>query len=166
MTVDGERYWLAPRPEEVAALDPAALRARHQFSAQKAAYVTGLARAVRDGELRFDELARLPHEEAIARLTRFKGVGRWTAEYLLMRGLGARDSLPAADLGLRAVIGEWYGLGRKATEAEVRAYGESWAGWRGWAAFYWWYAIQHRLRPESAVAVVSPVVSVDGRRAG
>lgn len=149
LTVDGETYWLAPRPEDMAALDPAMLRASHQFSTQKAAYVTALARAARDGEIDFAALAAMPTEEAIASLTRFKGVGRWTAEYLLMRGLGARDIIPAGDLGLQAVIGAWHGLGRKASETEVRAYAEAWAPWRGWAAFFWWYSLQLRLSPPS-----------------
>ncbi len=84
----------------------------------------------------------LAPEEALAQLTAYKGVGRWTAEYVLMRGFGAPDSLPAADVGLRAIIGRAYGLGRTATEAEVRERAEVWAGWRGWAAFTWWLALQ------------------------
>ncbi len=146
LTVDGRSYWLPPRPAEVAAVDPEDLRAR-QFSAQKIAYVIGLSRAILDGELRLEEMASLPHEEAIAALTRFKGIGRWTAEYVLMRGLGVRDSIPAADVGLRAIIGLWYGLGRKATEAEVRERAEAWAGWRSWASFFWWHALQQREAP-------------------
>jgi DNA-3-methyladenine glycosylase II len=146
MTVDGRGYWLPPRPAEVAAVDPAELRAR-QFSGQKIAYVIGLSRAILDGELRLEAMAGLPHEEAIAALTRFKGIGRWTAEYVLMRGLGVRDSIPAADVGLRQIIGQWYGLGRKATEAEVRGRAEAWAGWRSWASFFWWHALQQRETP-------------------
>jgi DNA-3-methyladenine glycosylase II len=148
LTVDGHDYWLVPRPEAVAALDPAALRAR-QFSGQKTAYVIGLSRAICEGELRLDDMGALPHEDAIAALARFKGIGRWTAEYVLMRGLGARDSIPAADIGLRAVIGQWYGLGRKASEAEVRERAEAWTGWRGWAAFYWWNELQSKREPEA-----------------
>ncbi len=146
LSVDGRAYWLPPRPEAVAALDLSELRAR-QFSRQKAAYVIGLSQAVLDGTLRLEEMAALPHEEAIAAMTRFKGIGRWTAEYVLMRGLGVRDSIPAADVGLRAIIGQWYGLGRKATEAEVRERAEAWAGWRSWASFYWWHALQQREAP-------------------
>ena len=141
LRIDGEDYPLFPRPEDLAALAPAALAAR-QFSRQKTEYVLGLARAVASGELNFETLRALPPEEAIAALTRFRGIGRWTAEYVLMRGLGARDSLPAADLGLRAVVGQAYGLGRKATEPELREIAERWAGWRGWAAFYWWHKRQ------------------------
>jgi DNA-3-methyladenine glycosylase II len=148
LTLDGTDYPLFPDPATLAALDPDLLR-MHQFSRQKASYVVSLAAAVRDGALDFAHVRTLAHDEAIAALTRFHGVGRWTAEYLLMRGLGDRGSIPAADVGLRAVIGRWYGLGRKASEAEVRAYADAWAGWRGWAAFHWWHALQRRESPDT-----------------
>jgi DNA-3-methyladenine glycosylase II len=142
----GESYPLLPEPSVVAALDPSALRAI-QFSRQKAAYVLAVSDAVATGELQLDQLAALPAEAAITALTHYNGVGRWTAEYVLMRGLGAPDAIPAADLGLRAIIGRAYGLGRMATEAEVRTRAEAWAGWRGWAAFMWWLALQLKVDP-------------------
>ncbi|MGO8947802.1 MAG: DNA-3-methyladenine glycosylase family protein [Ktedonobacterales bacterium] len=149
-------YALAPEPEAVAALEFDQLRAR-QFSRQKATYVLELARVVAGGELELPALASLSLEEAVVALTRFKGVGRWTAEYVLMRGLGVRDSLPAGDVGLRAIIGRWYGLGRHASESEVRLIAEKWAGWRGWAAFYWWFCLQNKwMSPEECKTAVSP----------
>lgn len=141
LALDGRAYPLLPTPEAVAGLDEAALRER-QFSRQKSAYLRDLSRAVASGDLDLAALGALPFEDAVAALTRHKGVGRWTAEYVLMRGLGAPDSLPAADLGLRAIIGREYGLGRTATEAEVRQIAAAWAGRRGWAAFHWWLALQ------------------------
>ncbi len=141
VTIKGENYPLMPTPQAIAALDPALLAA-NQFSRQKTSYVIGLAQAVVSGELDFAAVGGLPHDEAIAYLTRFHGLGRWTAEYVLMRGLGERDSIPAADMGLRIAMGRVYGLGRNATELEVREIAEQWAGWRGWAAFYWWHALQ------------------------
>ncbi len=149
-------YALAPEPADIAALDAEQLQSR-QFSRQKVVYVLELSRAVADGELQLPNLASLPQEEAVAILTRFKGVGRWTAEYVLMRGLGMRDSLPAGDLGLRAIIGRWYGLGRHASESEVRLIAENWLGWRGWAAFYWWFCLQNQwFSPEECKAAISP----------
>ncbi len=139
--IDSVHYPLLPEPAEVAALDPAELLAR-QFSRQKAATVLNVSRAVASGELNFAALSSLPPDEILARLTQHKGVGRWTAEVVLMRGLGAHDAIPAGDVGLRAVIGRAYGLGRHATEAEVRARAEAWAGWRGWATFFWWHQVQ------------------------
>jgi DNA-3-methyladenine glycosylase II len=67
-----------------------------------------------------------------------------------MRGLGWPDSIPAGDLGLRAGIGRACGLGRTATEAAVRALAGAWAGWRGWAAYCWWLALQLEAHPALA----------------
>jgi DNA-3-methyladenine glycosylase II len=140
-SLDGAIYPLLPHPDDVARLDERVLRAQ-QFSSQKAAYLLHLSQAVACGDLDFALLETVGYQEALARLMQFKGIGRWTAEYVLMRGLGAGDSIPAADPGLRAIIGRSYGLARTATEAEVRSIAEAWAGWRGWAAFYWWLTIQ------------------------
>ena len=137
----GHHYPVFPDPGTVAALDPALLR-EHHFSRQKASYVVELSRAVAEGALDLDAIAAMPHTDAIQALTRHKGIGRWTAEYVLMRGLGHPDSIPAADLGLRAVMGRAYGLGRTATEAEVREIASAWVGWRSWGAFCWWLALQ------------------------
>ncbi len=141
LMVNGDAWPLTPRPADIAALAPEALRAR-QFSRQKIDYLIESARAVESGAIEFAHLAALPFDEAVATLTAVRGIGRWTAEYALMRGLGVRDSMPAGDLGLRAIMGQAYSLGRHATEAEVRERAERWAGWRGWAAFFWWRALQ------------------------
>jgi DNA-3-methyladenine glycosylase II len=58
-----------------------------------------------------------------------------------MRGLGARDELPAADVGLQIAAGRVYRLERRPTEPELRALGERWAGWRSYYAFYLWFSL-------------------------
>lgn len=141
MEVAGRAYPVFPTAAEVAALDPAELLSR-SYSRSKARYVLDASRAIADGALDLEAIGALPFDEAVEHMTRLRGIGRWTAEYALMRGLGAPDSFPAADTGLRAAIGKAYGLGRNATEAEARSYAERWAGWRGWAAFTWWMALQ------------------------
>ena len=133
----GDRaYPLMPPPEAVAALDPAQLLA-HQFSRQKAAYTIDLAGAVASGELDLEGLRALPRREVIDELTRFKGIGRWTAEYVLMRGLGDRATLPAGDVSLQLLLGHAY-AGRRVNEAELRVIAMRWPGWAGWVAFYIW----------------------------
>jgi DNA-3-methyladenine glycosylase II len=134
--LDGTIYPLMPRPEDVATLDPAELLAR-QYSRQKARYVIELSQAVANGDLDLEALRSLPPEDAIAELTRFRGIGRWTAEYVLMRGIGHPDSIPAGDVSLHLLIGNAY-LGRRASEAEVRDVAARWAPWRGWATFFIW----------------------------
>lgn len=134
-------YPILPSPDQVASLQENVLR-QQQFSRQKAAYLVGLSRAIADGELDLDALRRQPAESVLAEVTQHKGVGRWTAEYLCMRGFGHKDIIPAADLGLRRVIGNAYGFGAVASEEQVRRLAKKWTGWRSWAAFYWWFLLQ------------------------
>ena len=141
VVLGGEDYLLFPSPAILAAIREGELRAL-QFSRQKESYIRALARRVLEGRLCFSALEKLPSsEEALARLVEERGVGRWTAEYVLLRGLGHIDVMPAGDGGLRRIIGLRY-LGRIATEEEVRPIAKEWAGWRGYAAFYWWLALQ------------------------
>lgn len=138
LEVQGYPYLLFPAPEALAPLEESALLAL-QFSRQKARYILGLARAIVDGRFDVDGLSCLPADEALARLMELVGVGRWTAEYVLLRGLAYPDSLPAGDVALQRSIGRAYGLDRLATEAEVRAYGERWGPWRSYASVTWWH---------------------------
>jgi len=140
LAVDGERYPLLPRPEEVAALDPGLLLAQ-QFSRQKAAYVIGVSAEIAAGRFDLAALAALPDDEIVAELTRLRGVGRWTAEYLLMRGLGRPDVIPAGDVSLQLLVGT-AALGRRASEPELRAIADRWRPWRAWATFFVWMGRQ------------------------
>jgi DNA-3-methyladenine glycosylase II len=146
ITADGVTLATFPAPERLATLEHERDLLPLQFSRQKSRYTVELARAICDGRIDLDAVGRLPADEAIAALMALSGIGRWTAEYCLMRAFGHRDVMPAGDGGLKQVVGREYGLGRLATEAEVRAHGERWAGWRGYAAFYWWYLLQQELR--------------------
>jgi len=137
LEINGDRFGLFPQPAQVVHLDGQLARER-QFSRQKVEYIKGIAAAVLSGEIDFELLRSAPPEQALGALTAIKGIGRWTAEYLLIRALGFPDAIPAADVGLRKSIGKAYGMGRTATEQEVRTLSEKWQGWRGWAAFYWW----------------------------
>lgn len=136
----GRAYALFPAPERLAPLDPAELRLL-QFSRQKTQYILELARLLAERRLDLEALANRPAEEARTVLLGLRGVGRWTAEYVLMRGLGARDEIPAADLGLQEAARRVFGLPVRPTEAELRALAERWAGWRSYFAFYLWYSL-------------------------
>ena len=140
LTIDGVRYPLLPRPEDVAALDPALLLAQ-QFSRQKATYVIGVSEEIASGRLDLAALAALPDDEIVAELIRLHGVGRWTAEYVLMRGLGRPDVIPAGDVSLQLLIGA-AALGRRASEPELREIADRWRPWRAWATFFVWMGRQ------------------------
>ena len=91
------------------------------ISRQKAGYVRSLAELVLSGEL---DLANLPadDEEAIALLTKIKGIGRWSAEIYLLFAEGRRDVWPAGDLAVQVEIGRMLGLTERPTrKAAARA---------------------------------------------
>jgi DNA-3-methyladenine glycosylase II len=136
-TVEGSEYFLFPKPELIASLNEAELLAL-QFSRQKARYLLNLAVQITSGQFDIEGLWNLSAEEASQYLQTLVGIGRWTAEYVLLRGLGYADSIPAGDVALQRAIGRAY-FGRMATEGEVRTLAERWAPWRGYAAACWWY---------------------------
>ena len=137
---EGRTYWLFPEAARLAEADPADLR-ELQFSRQKSDYVRSLAALVAEDRIPWEQLTAVPSDEAISGLTALRGVGRWTAEYVLMRGLGHPDVIPAADVGLQTAIARAYDLGRKATEQQVRALAEAWRPRRSHAAYAWWWSL-------------------------
>lgn len=127
-----------PDPAQLASASDEVLRGAG-LSRQKIGYLRDLASKVLEGAIRPD-LASLPDDEVIREVTSVKGVGRWTAEMLLMFCLGRPDVLPADDLGLRKGIQRVYGLPHVPTPAEVRALAERWRPYRSVATWYLWRA--------------------------
>src|SRR4051794_7475158 len=87
-----------PRPGDLASASPAQLR-RLGFSGNKSLVILTAARAVVEGSLKLEDLAALDTAEALDHLIALKGIGRWTAQYVLLRGLGRPDVFPADDVG-------------------------------------------------------------------
>lgn len=109
------------------------------MSRQKAGYLRSLAGLVLSGEL---DLADLPEddEEAIAQLTKIKGIGRWSAEIYLLFAEGRHDVWPAGDLAVQIEIGKLMGLEGKPTEKQLRELAEKWRPHRGAAAVLAWHS--------------------------
>ena len=133
---DGQgTYYAFPEPKRLASGSKEALR-RCGLSGRKAEYILGLARAVVSGKIDLEGLRYLSDEEVRASVTDLRGFGPWSAEYILVRGLGRVDCVPASDLGLRTVVGNLLGDGSRMTEEEVRAALAPFVPYRGLAAFY------------------------------
>lgn len=98
-----------PAPEAVAALDPADL-VRRQLSRRKAEYLVAAARAVAAGDLPLDELARGPAPALERALLAQRGVGPWTARYVMLRACGLADCVPVGDAGLTAALERFFAL--------------------------------------------------------
>ncbi|MEO8349456.1 MAG: hypothetical protein ABI610_11130 [Acidobacteriota bacterium] len=138
LEVGGRAYFAFPSPKRIAREGERGLEG-FRLSAAKLGAIARLARAFAEGELTEEEIAALPDEVAIERLTAMKGVGRWTAETALMRGLARADAFPAGDLSVVKYLAEGvFEHRRRATESEMRTYGERWRPWRGLALTYCW----------------------------
>lgn len=124
-------------PHALLATDTDALRACG-LSRQKQGYARSLCELVVSGEL---DLAALPadDEEAVARLVRIKGVGRWSAEIYLLFAEGRPDIWPAGDLAVQAGLARLLGLAERPDEKSTRALAEDWRPHRGAAAIFTWH---------------------------
>lgn len=124
-------------PEAVLAADFDTLRACG-LSRQKQGYARSLSELVASGELVLEDL---PHddEEAIAQLTRIKGIGRWSAEIYLLFAEGRPDIFPAGDLAVQAGMGRILGLEERPTERAIREAAEPWRPHRGAVTLLTWH---------------------------
>ena len=109
------------------------------MSRQKSGYIRSLADLVVSGQL---DLQNLPEddEEAIALLTRIKGIGRWSAEIYLLFAEGRADVFPAGDLAVLIELGRLLGLSEKPTQKQLRELAEPWRPYRGAAAVLAWHS--------------------------
>lgn len=109
------------------------------LSAAKAQSLIGLADAALAGSLPLGaEAAALSDAALLERLCRYRGVGRWTAEMVLIFTLGRPDVLAVADLGLRRGYAHLLGRTEPVVAAELAAAGERWRPWRTLASLMLW----------------------------
>lgn len=124
-----------PPPEAVLEADPDRLRGLG-FSTRKVEYLRSVADAVTTGLLVEEELEQLDRREATERLVRIRGIGRWSAEYILLRGLGRLDVFPGDDVGARNKLRGFLGLDHDPDYAEISARLEPWQPYAGLLYFH------------------------------
>jgi DNA-3-methyladenine glycosylase II len=129
-----------PNPEAVLTASPERLRSAG-LSRPKASYILGIAQKAVDGHIpTLDECDRMTDAELIERLISIKGIGRWTAEMLLIFNLGRPDVLPVDDLGVRKGFQFAYGKRKLPEPEQLARYGLRWSPYRTAAAWYLWRA--------------------------
>jgi DNA-3-methyladenine glycosylase II len=130
-----------PRPEDLVSRDPRALR-RLGFSLQNGQAIVESAREICDGQLNLEALADVSDDAAVAFLRELRGVGRWTAEYVLLRGLGRWHVFPGDDVGARNSLVRWLGLGASPDYGRVLRF---LARWRGCGGLLYFHLLLNRL---------------------
>jgi DNA-3-methyladenine glycosylase II len=127
--------WLFPGPN---ALSTAPLQELTScgLSSRKAEYIRDFARAASDGSLNLESIKGMTDDEARAFIEGQRGFGRWSANYILIRGLGRVDAVPSDDLGIRTILGHYLGDASRMSASEVEESLEPFRPYRGLAMFY------------------------------
>jgi DNA-3-methyladenine glycosylase II len=146
-----DRSHAFPSPDELARLEPGDLRALG-FSRQKGEAIIELARTVATHRFDLDELEELDDAAAVARLRSLRGVGRWTAEYVLLRGLGRLHVFPGDDVGARNSLQRWLGMLEPLDYDGVQ---RVLAGWRPFQGLVYLHLLLWGLQPEDGKPTAS-----------
>ncbi len=137
-----------PRPEDLLRLKPHAMR-RLGFSRQKIRALHELARTAARGQLDENEFAALDDATALERLSALPGVGRWSAEYALLRGLGRLHVFPGDDVGARNHLQRWLGRSAPLDYAGVE---RALKRWRRHCGMVYFHLLLRRLADEGTIA--------------
>jgi 3-methyladenine DNA glycosylase/8-oxoguanine DNA glycosylase len=112
------------------------------LSGSKLLSLRDLAQKVEDGAIpTLAEIHDMPDEIIIERLSKVRGIGRWSAEMLLMFRLGRPDVLPVDDYGVRKGFGIAYDR-EMPSPKELAAFGERWKPYRTVASWYLWRVVE------------------------
>lgn len=128
-----------PTPAAVMAVSEEQMRGVGLSSA-KVASIRDLAVKVLDGTVRLDQVSRLDDEAVVARLTRVRGIGEWTAQMFLMFQMGRLDVWPTGDFGVRNGWARLYGLAEMPSARDLAPLGDPYRPYRSLVAWYCWRA--------------------------
>ena len=138
---DTEHYYIFPHPAVIATLDPLELQPM-QFSAGKAKYIIGLAKAFADGTISKEKLIELPDFTSRQQnLTALKGIGTWTANYALMKSLKEPSSVPYGDAGLNNALLKHGLIESKIDTNGIIAIFKNFKGWEAYLVIYLWRSL-------------------------
>jgi len=135
--IEGAPYYAFPCAEALSAAGMKRLRSIG-LSLRKAEYVLNIAQMVARGDFDLEGLRKVPDEEVIRVLSEIRGVGKWTANWILIRALGRTDGFPDTDLALLRVLGKL--LNRDAPEA--LEYAARWSPFRSYVTTYLFAAVR------------------------
>jgi DNA-3-methyladenine glycosylase II len=132
---DGTPSYAFPGPEDL--LDvPAEEIKKLGFSYQKGHAIRGLATAFVGKEISPDELEQMAGREVVEYLCTLRGIGRWSAEYVLLRGLGRLDTFPGDDIGAQNSLRQLFRLDRKPGYGEIKELTSRWHPYEGLVYFH------------------------------
>ncbi len=139
LEVDGELYRAFPSPQSLADAGVEALRSI-KFSQRKAEYISDISKQIVSGELDLESFRDQPADDVVKSLTKIRGIGPWTAQWLLIRALGYPDGFPHGDLAMERMMGMLVDPSADApkpmSSKEASEYSERWSPFRSYVTTY------------------------------
>lgn len=136
LKVYGKEYYAYPTPEKLSNASIERLR-RNGLSQRKAEYIKEISQLVADRKIDLEKFKNyVDSNEIIKELDEIRGIGAWTAELTIIRGMNKLDVFPAVDLGLRRCVSHYYCKDKAISGEEARRIAERWGKWKGLAGFY------------------------------
>ncbi|WP_235822150.1 DNA-3-methyladenine glycosylase family protein [Gottfriedia luciferensis] len=138
---NGEDFWLFPTPEDIDELEVSDLTSL-KFTTRKAEYIIGIAKLMKEGFISKEGIVCLgSYEEKLKKLIEIRGVGNWTADYVLMKCLKETRAFPIADVGIHNALKNQLSLDKKPTIEEIKKLATKWNGWEAYVTFYLWRSL-------------------------
>ena len=135
---NGKNYWIFPSYLRIAELTPNDL-ADIKMTVKKSEYIIGIAQLMASGELSKEKLIKVGNFKEVEKsLIKIRGIGPWTANYVLMRCLRFPTAFPIDDVGLINAIKTILNRDRKPTKEEILELSIPWRNWESYATFYLW----------------------------
>lgn len=132
---EGREYWIFPEAKDIANLTVEDL-APLKMTVKKCEYLIGVAQLIANGSLSKSLVKGTRNfKEAEKMLVNIRGIGPWTANYVLMRCLRFPNAFPIADVGLHNAIKHVTGAKEKPTKEEIVKLAIPWSGWESYATF-------------------------------
>lgn len=139
INIDGKTYYAFPTPKDLLQTTPEELRML-QLSRRKGEYIINIASKVASGEVNLESLVHESKETIVEKLSKFRGLGKWTAEMVMVRGMRKLDAVPADDIALQRLISHYYYGNKKISKEDTLKVTENrWGKYMGYAAFYLMY---------------------------
>ena len=141
---EGVEHYTFPSPASVAKLTVAELKER-QYSQRKAEYLIGIAQQFEAGLLSHEQISGLPDTpQMIEALCAIRGIGEWSANYVLMKAFQRMDCITHGDTGLQAAVKRQLNLDRKPTREEIIEFLKPFKGWESYLVFYLWRTLSDK----------------------
>lgn len=135
LAIDNEVHYAFPIAADLAKAKLEDIR-KMRFSQKKSEVILNVSKLASEGKLNLEGMRSWPKEKILETLTAISGIGPWSVNYVMVRGMRRGEGLPAGDLAVRTAVTNFYHLKDKATAEDVEEILAPYKNYKNYAAYY------------------------------